>query len=256
MDSVGDHDMASDPKLGCAVQQRHSKSTGAMAGNCVVITGAASDLGSTVSERLARAGASLVLADGDDLALTALAQQLEDNYDAPVVTSLGDLGAAGAVERVAQQAVGIFGGIDVLVSISSAVTDVAGAPGAGNTGDVLMCRRLWLALRSALSALPVMLTAGRGRMILVNGAELGGSLEQRTAHAVAAGGVHALVSSLADEFGASGVTFSCVDALAGHRTADTASDAEEVAAVIESLAHDSSAITNGQIFRKTTRFHR
>ncbi|MCV7177085.1 SDR family NAD(P)-dependent oxidoreductase [Mycolicibacterium sphagni] len=206
-----------------------------MSDRCVVIGGATRGVGPAVSQRLAATGVSLVLADNCSVALTRLAQRIEDNSEAPVITSTdGYLSLAGA-ERAAQQAFDTFGRIDAVVIVLSA-----------EDCRVESGNPLWSILRFVLTVIPTMLAAGTGRVIVIKAADAPDNLNQRATDAMAHGGLCAMVASLAREFGSRGITFNVVDV--GDRPFRESQCAAEVAALVEFLAGTESAIVNGQVF--------
>lgn len=82
-------------------------------GKVVFITGAARGVGADLARRLRRKGAKLVLTDIDAEPLAQLAAELGVDH---VLTAVADVRDLDAMNEVARQAVGRFGGIDVVVA--------------------------------------------------------------------------------------------------------------------------------------------
>ncbi len=183
---------------------------GAFTGKCVIVTGAAGGIGTALSERFATAGASLVLADTNDEGLAKLAAKLEGDYAAPVTTSVGDLSTRAAAEQMVQQAISVFGRLDVLVNNAGGGVIRPTLSQTEETLQATINRNLWSALRSTLAALPVMLEAGKGRIIFIGADSVRNGLEDHAMYNAAKGGVHAVAGSLSREFGKQGVTFNVV----------------------------------------------
>jgi 2,3-dihydroxy-2,3-dihydro-p-cumate dehydrogenase len=241
---------------------------GAFTDKCVIVTGAAGGIGSALSERFATAGASLVLADTNDEGLAKLAAKLEGDHAAPVITSVGDLSTKVAAEQMVAQAISVFGRLDVLVNNAGGGVI---RPTLSHTEETLQAtidRNLWSALRSTLAALPVMLEAGRGRVIFVGADSVRNGLEDHAIYNAAKGGVHAVAGSLSREFGKQGVTFNVVappavrspeferflreqpeltQRFVSQIPMGRPAEMSEVAALVEFLAGDEAGFINGQV---------
>ena len=241
---------------------------GAFTGKCVIVTGAAGGIGTALSERFAVAGASLVLADTNDEGLAKLAAQLEGDYAAPIITSVGDLSAREAAEHMVQQAISVFGRLDVL--INNAGGGVI-RPTLSHTEETLQAtidRNLWTALRSTLAALPVMLEAGKGRVIFMGADSVRNGLEDHAIYNAAKGRVHAAAGSFSREFGRQGVTFNVVappavrspeferflreqpeltQRFVSQIPMGRPAEMSEVAALVEFLAGEEAGFINGQV---------
>jgi NAD(P)-dependent dehydrogenase (short-subunit alcohol dehydrogenase family) len=85
-------------------------------GQTVIVTGAARGIGRAIAQRFATEGAGLALADMDGDGLSAVAAELEDEYNASVVTTVGDLSLDAVAAAVVDTARSTFGRIDVLVN--------------------------------------------------------------------------------------------------------------------------------------------
>jgi short-subunit dehydrogenase len=82
-------------------------------GPVAVITGAASGIGRGLAEQAAARGMRLVLADRDAAGLKALCDELQGR-GAQAIACVTDVGDARQVERLRDQAVDQFGGVDLL----------------------------------------------------------------------------------------------------------------------------------------------
>jgi len=84
-------------------------------GRCALVTGAASGLGATIAEGLARAGADLALIDRDAAGLARIAALVE-SHGRRAWVGVGDVGEEADVERCLTGARAALGVIDVLVA--------------------------------------------------------------------------------------------------------------------------------------------
>lgn len=82
---------------------------------CILLTGATGGIGKQLALMLARKGANMVLVGRDRDKLLTLAQQIH-NKGGNAKTIVTDLGMAGAIESLTQQALTLFGEIDILIN--------------------------------------------------------------------------------------------------------------------------------------------
>jgi len=174
---------------------------------CAVVTGGASGIGLTISERLLAEGARIAVWDMDGARL----QDLKRRFGDAVVTATVDVADAGDVERAAREAVGALGKIDILIA-SAGIT----GPNANtweypveawkrvfdvNLNGVFYCNR---------ALVPHMLSRGYGR--IVNLASIAGKEGNPNAPAYSASkaAVIGLTKSLGKELAKSGITVNCV----------------------------------------------
>jgi 2,3-dihydroxy-2,3-dihydro-p-cumate dehydrogenase len=235
---------------------------------CVIITGAAGGIGQALSERFAREGASLVLADLNDEGVGKLAVALEHDYAIPVVTSVGDLSTPDGAKQAVEVATSTFGRLDVLVNNAGGGVIRPTLMHTEETLQATIDRNLWSALRCTLAALPVMLAAGYGRMVFIGADSVRNGLEDHAIYNAAKGGVHALVGGLSREFGMKGVTFNVVappavrspeferymreqpeltNRFVSQIPMGRPAELSEVAAAVEFLAGSEAGFINGQV---------
>lgn len=85
-------------------------------GRCAVVTGGARGIGFAVGDRLAEAGAYVILADLDEKTVEEAADELAEKHDAKVIGVRADVSDAGEVRDLADRAMAEFGGLDVWVN--------------------------------------------------------------------------------------------------------------------------------------------
>lgn len=136
-------------------------------GRVVVVTGAARGIGESTARRLAEAGACLSLWDRDEARLSATATSLSALTEVePVIYEQSDLGS---VERATAATVQRFGTIDGLVNNAAIVgptVPVWEFP--PDAWDKILAVNLTGVFYCVRTIIPVMLKAGRGRIVNVS----------------------------------------------------------------------------------------
>lgn len=87
-----------------------------LAHKAAIVTGAGRGIGRAIAQILAKAGASVVLADIDESALAEAKASIAAGGGAQVTTIAGDLTAAGFPEGVVAKSLAEFGSLDILVN--------------------------------------------------------------------------------------------------------------------------------------------
>jgi short-subunit dehydrogenase len=152
----------------------------------VLVTGASSGLGRATAQELARAGARLVVHGRDTSALASLA---DETGAVPVVA---DLAVPGEARRLADEALAVHGGLDVVVNNAGQgwAGDFAQMP--VDDLDRLIAVNLAAPVALTRALLPAMLARGRGYLAFV------GSIAGRTG--VAGESVYAATKAGLDTF--------------------------------------------------------
>lgn len=88
---------------------------------CILLTGATGGIGKHLALMLARKGANMILVGRDSGKLAALSQQIQDK-GGKAKTIAADLEVEGSVQQVAQQALQLFNGVDILIN-NAAILD-------------------------------------------------------------------------------------------------------------------------------------
>ncbi|MFE9722866.1 SDR family NAD(P)-dependent oxidoreductase [Streptomyces sp. NPDC005794] len=166
-------------------------------GRSIIVTGAGSGIGRATVLLFAEEGARLVIADVDEAAARAVAEEAEQ-AGGTVVSVIGDLRDQTVVDRVASTAVEEFGGIDVLVNNAGVMDSMSAA---ADTGDDEWERVIGINLtapfRLTRAVLPHMLAAGKGAIVFTaSEASLRGSAAG-AAYTASKHGIAGLTKSLA-----------------------------------------------------------
>ncbi|MFI5694552.1 SDR family NAD(P)-dependent oxidoreductase [Kribbella sp. NPDC051586] len=155
-------------------------------GKVALVTGGSAGIGAAVAERLAEAGARVVVHGRDDARTAAVADRVGG------VPVLGDLAEPGAAAAIAADALGAHGQIDVLVANAGLGWSGPFAQMHADEIDRLVAVDLLAPLQLARCLLPSMVAQGSGHIALV------GSIAGRTA--VAGEAVYAATKAALDVF--------------------------------------------------------
>jgi NAD(P)-dependent dehydrogenase (short-subunit alcohol dehydrogenase family) len=135
---------------------------------CVLVTGAAGQLGRAVAAHFAARGDRLALLDRDGAALEALARELPGAEVLPLATDLLD---AAAVAKAVAQAAGRFGGIDAAIHLAGGFTmGEAVHETTAATWRRMLDLNVNTMLHSAAAVVPVMRSRKRGAIVNVGAA--------------------------------------------------------------------------------------
>lgn len=183
--------------------------TGRFNGKHVLVTGAASGIARAAAERLAQEGASLTLADRDQAAARAVAEDLAARYGGSASSVWFEASDTESCRAMVEKAVQPQGRLDALLNIAGVYSR-----GRFEDVDIVQWRRvLDVNLTSLLpiiqAALPHLARTGGS---IVNTASIAGlrGIAYAAPYAAAKAGVVALSQSLAAEFGPLGVRVNVV----------------------------------------------
>lgn len=130
----------------------------------VLVTGAASGLGAATAGHLAAAGATVLVADIDNDAAEAVAEEVINNGGRAYATHL-DVTDAESVSRVIKGAVTEFGGIDALINSAGIDHTVSVEEMPIETWDRIVDVNLRGPFLMMKAAFPAMRAAGGGRIV-------------------------------------------------------------------------------------------
>jgi short-subunit dehydrogenase len=168
-------------------------------GAVALVTGASSGIGRSAAVLLAERGTRLALAGRDQSALTAVAERTGGQVIAV------DLAEPGAAERVAGQALGRWGRVDLLVSNAGAGWAGALVEMPSQIAERLVAVNLLAPIRLTRAVLPGMLERGGGHLAYVGSIAGATGVAREAVYAATKAGLAAFADSIREEVAGRGV---------------------------------------------------
>ena len=175
-----------------------------LAGKVCIVTGAGQGIGRATARRFAAEGAMVVVADRVDETASETTRQLEA-AGAPVLKMLADLSRLEEAQRLVEETVAHWGGVDVLVNVVGGTIWWQPYDQYDEVQIHLELQRsLFPTLWGCHAVLPTMLAQRSGAIVNLSSAVVRGGL-YRAPYAAAKGGIEALTKTLASEYGRHGI---------------------------------------------------
>ncbi|MET0181957.1 MAG: glucose 1-dehydrogenase [Caulobacterales bacterium] len=179
-----------------------------------IVTGGTKGIGYGVAHQLAAHGAKVIVSSREQSLCDSIAKEISDKYGKGQVIAKGiscNIDKLDDIERLAQESVAAFGGVDILVC-NAAVLPFMGA--SSNTPPDLFDRILTSNthhnFRLCQAVRPSMAKRGGGSIVLI-GSIAGHTASPGTmAYSIAKAGVAHMARCLADEFAAEKIRVNCV----------------------------------------------
>jgi NAD(P)-dependent dehydrogenase (short-subunit alcohol dehydrogenase family) len=175
-------------------------------GRVALVTGAGRGIGRAVAERLARTGHRVALTARSEPELRAVAADLPGE---PLVVP-GDLTEPGFVQALFAQVERELGPVEVLVANAGAAVSAPLARTTDELWDAQLAINLTAPFRCVRRAVPPMVDAGWGRVVVMASAASKAGAPYVSAYTAAKHGVLGLVRSAAAELAGTGVTVNAV----------------------------------------------
>jgi 2,3-dihydroxy-2,3-dihydro-p-cumate dehydrogenase len=177
----------------------------ALSGRTAIVTGAASGIGLGITSRLISDGAAV-------FAAARSKEDLERVYQRAAIAGgfVGELQESGVAGDLLKTAIQTLGHVDVLVNNAGGGVI---RPTLEHTEESLRAtvdNNLWTTIYCVRAALPHMVSRGPGRIINSGADTVRTGLMDHAMYNAAKGGVHAMVTGLAREFAAAGITANTV----------------------------------------------
>ncbi len=170
-----------------------------------VVTGAAAGIGQSIAARLARTDHAVAIVDVDAEAAEQAAKQLSAQ-GARVIACPADVSDRAAVDQALTTVRNQLGPIEVLVNNAAVAWRDPFLEMSLERWNQALAINLTGAFNCVQSALPDMLAAGWGRVVLISSSSAQRGAPGMAHYAASKGGIIALTKTLALEFGAAGVT--------------------------------------------------
>jgi 3-oxoacyl-[acyl-carrier protein] reductase len=168
-----------------------------------LVTGGAKGIGAATARRLASEGASVVVADFDEAAAQATADEIGGRAVRCDVTSRED------VEAAAAAAIDLGGSLDILVTCAGIIRDNLLFKMSDDDWDDVIDTHLKGTFHAVRAAQATMVEQKSGKMVLISSTSALGNRGQ-TNYSTAKAGLQGMTKTLAIELGPFGVNVNCV----------------------------------------------
>jgi 2,3-dihydroxy-2,3-dihydro-p-cumate dehydrogenase len=177
----------------------------ALCGRTAVVTGAASGIGLGITTRLIADGAAV-------FAAARSTEDLDHVYGRAAIAGgfVGELNELGAADDLIATAVGALGRVDILVNNAGGGVILPTLEHTEETLRATVDNNLWTTIYCVRAVLPHMVSRRHGRIINIGADSVRTGLVDHAMYNAAKGGVHAMVTGLAREFAAAGITANTV----------------------------------------------
>jgi 2,3-dihydroxy-2,3-dihydro-p-cumate dehydrogenase len=179
--------------------------TGILNGHTAVVTGASSGIGLGVTKRLIADGAAV-------FAATRTRADLDRVYEHAAIAGgfVGELQERGVADDLLAVAVDVLVHIDVLVNNAGGGVIRPTLEHDEGSLRATVDNNLWTTIYCVRAALPYMVSRGHGRIVNIGADSVRTGLMDHAMYNAAKGGVHAMITGLAREFAAAGITANTV----------------------------------------------
>jgi 2,3-dihydroxy-2,3-dihydro-p-cumate dehydrogenase len=181
-----------------------------LTGRTAVVTGAASGIGRGIVTRLIDYGATVFVATHNTEELDQFVRDFVGLTSSIAGGFSGALDEVGVADEMITQAVAGLGHVDILVNNAGGGVILPTLEHTEATLRATIDNNLWTTIRCTLAVLPHMVARGHGRLINIGAESVRNGLADHAMYNAAKGGVHAMVTGLAREFAAAGITANTV----------------------------------------------
>lgn len=181
-----------------------------LTGRSAVVTGAGSGIGRATANVLAGAGASLVLGDIDEGALTEVATAIRARTGREVVAARADVTRRADVEHLVALAVSHFGTLDIMCNIAGVASRNLVADITEDEFDRVVAINVKGVLFGCQAAIAVMIPKGAGTIVNIASAAIDTPAATLGVYAMSKASVAILTKVLAAEVGQAGIRVNCL----------------------------------------------
>lgn len=139
-----------------------------MEGRSVIVTGGSKGIGKGIARVFAQEGANVLLAARNETMLQAAAHELSDVGSGRVEITVADVADVEDCRRVAQVAVELFGGIDVLCANAGVFPEKPLADLTEDDVDAVLACNVKGTIFSVQACLPALEASGHGRVVVTS----------------------------------------------------------------------------------------
>lgn len=231
-------------------------------GRVAIVTGSAMNIGRQTCLKLARLGAAVVTHAKENKGGAEETAALVVSEGGRAATYIGDLSQPKAARALIDTAVEHFGGVHVLVNNAAMRRNTSLADTSFEDWKTVVSTNLDVPFLCTQAAIPYMVAAGWGRIVMLGGVSAHRGVKDRVHVATTKAGLTGMTRALAAEFAEAGITANCVapgsiNTIRG-AAAGTAphgghpnllgreGEPDEVAHMIVSLCRPEAAYTTGQ----------
>ena len=181
-----------------------------LTGKVAIVTGAGRNIGRAIALALAEGGASLVVNARSNRAETeAVAREIEAAGGKALV-HIGDVADATAVQAMADTAVKLFGGIDILINNAALRREKPFAEMSYAEWREILDVTLDGAFHCAKACLPALRKSGAGSIVNIGGLSAHTGAGDRAHVVTAKAGIIGFTRALAHDLASDGITVNCV----------------------------------------------
>jgi 2,3-dihydroxy-2,3-dihydro-p-cumate dehydrogenase len=179
--------------------------SGILNGHTAVVTGASSGIGLGITKRLIADGAAV-------FAATRTKEDLDRVYEHAAIAGgfVGELQERGVADDLLAVAVDVLVHVDVLVNNAGGGVIRPTLEHDEESLRATVDNNLWTTIHCVRAALPYMVSRGHGRIVNIGADSVRSGLMDHAMYNAAKGGVHAMITGLAREFAAAGITANTV----------------------------------------------
>ena len=211
--------------------------TGTLAGQAAIVTGGARGIGRAIAARFTSDGADVLIADVDAATGEATAAELGEGATGGVAFVRADCADRHDIERVVDQAVGMFGRLDIFMANAGIGSTVAFLDTTDEQWDRVLATNLRGAFIGVQVAARAMRAAGTGRIVVTASTNAFWMETNLAAYNASKAGVLAMVRTAAMELAEYGITVNAVGPglIATDLTREVTDDPESARTYLEQI---------------------
>lgn len=181
-----------------------------LTGRCALVTGAGRGLGKEMARLLAQAGAELAICSRTEAQIKASSEELAREAGVRVEPFVADVGKRSDAERLAREAAGRLGKIDILISNAGWNVPQPVESIRDEDWDSLLELNVTSSMVLTRALAPGMIQRKWGRVIYISSVMAFASTGDRVAYSTTKAALHGMVKANALRLGPQGITVNCL----------------------------------------------